>query len=55
MQQAGLEWLHRLICEPRRMFRRYVVNDIPFAVRLLTASTVTGLRSNRAKRRARIC
>lgn len=38
MQQAGLEWLHRLIKEPRRLFRRYVVHDIPFALRLLFAS-----------------
>jgi N-acetylglucosaminyldiphosphoundecaprenol N-acetyl-beta-D-mannosaminyltransferase len=44
MQRAGLEWLHRLIREPRRMFRRYVVNDIPFALRLLSASTVARLR-----------
>ena len=34
MQRSGLEWVHRLVSEPRRLFRRYL-NDIPFAVRLL--------------------
>jgi N-acetylglucosaminyldiphosphoundecaprenol N-acetyl-beta-D-mannosaminyltransferase len=38
MQRAGLEWLHRLISEPRRLVRRYLVEDMPFAVRLLTTS-----------------
>ena len=27
MQQAGLEWLFRLISEPRRLWRRYVFNN----------------------------
>lgn len=27
MQRAGLEWLHRLLAEPRRMWRRYLVED----------------------------
>jgi N-acetylglucosaminyldiphosphoundecaprenol N-acetyl-beta-D-mannosaminyltransferase len=27
MQRAGLEWLHRLLSEPRRMWRRYLVDD----------------------------
>ena len=26
----GLEWLHRLVKEPRRMWRRYLVDDLPF-------------------------
>jgi N-acetylglucosaminyldiphosphoundecaprenol N-acetyl-beta-D-mannosaminyltransferase len=30
MQRAGLEWLHRLLVEPRRLFRRYIVHDVPF-------------------------
>lgn len=38
MQHCGLEWLHRLAREPRRMFRRYVIEDLPFALRLLTAA-----------------
>lgn len=35
MQRSGLEWVYRLVHEPRRLFRRYVVDDAPFAVRLL--------------------
>jgi N-acetylglucosaminyldiphosphoundecaprenol N-acetyl-beta-D-mannosaminyltransferase len=27
MQRAGLEWLHRLLSEPRRMWRRYLIDD----------------------------
>jgi N-acetylglucosaminyldiphosphoundecaprenol N-acetyl-beta-D-mannosaminyltransferase len=34
MQQSGLEWLHRLAHEPRRLMRRYLIDDLPFAVRL---------------------
>lgn len=25
MRRSGLEWLHRLVCEPRRLWRRYVL------------------------------
>jgi len=31
MQQAGLEWVHRLTQEPGRLARRYLVDDLPFA------------------------
>ena len=30
MQRAGLEWMYRLLQEPRRMFRRYLVGNIRF-------------------------
>lgn len=30
MQDAGLEWAWRLLREPRRMWRRYLVEDPPF-------------------------
>jgi len=35
LQRAGLEWLHRLWHEPRRLFGRYIVLDVPFAIRML--------------------
>ena len=35
MQVTGLEWLHRLLQEPGRLGRRYVIEDLPFLVRLL--------------------
>lgn len=30
MQRAGLEWFHRFAQEPRRMFRRYFIEDMRF-------------------------
>jgi N-acetylglucosaminyldiphosphoundecaprenol N-acetyl-beta-D-mannosaminyltransferase len=35
LQRLGLEWLHRLVHEPRRLFRRYVMHGLPFGLRLL--------------------
>jgi N-acetylglucosaminyldiphosphoundecaprenol N-acetyl-beta-D-mannosaminyltransferase len=32
MQRAGLEWLHRLCAEPRRLWRRYLVTNMLFVV-----------------------
>ena len=34
MQRAGLEWLHRLCSEPRRLARRYLVTNTAFALAL---------------------
>jgi N-acetylglucosaminyldiphosphoundecaprenol N-acetyl-beta-D-mannosaminyltransferase len=34
MQRSGLEWLYRLIQEPRRLWRRYLFNNPAFAVLL---------------------
>jgi N-acetylglucosaminyldiphosphoundecaprenol N-acetyl-beta-D-mannosaminyltransferase len=30
MSAAGLEWLYRLLVEPRRLWKRYLVDDLPF-------------------------
>lgn len=35
MQRAGLEWLYRLRQEPGRLWRRYLLDDLPVFVRLL--------------------
>lgn len=35
MQRAGLEWLHRLVQEPGRLARRYLLHNLPFTLRLL--------------------
>jgi N-acetylglucosaminyldiphosphoundecaprenol N-acetyl-beta-D-mannosaminyltransferase len=40
MRNNGLEWLHRLRLEPRRLFERYIVHDLPFACRMLASSAV---------------
>ena len=37
MQKRGLEWLFRLYREPRRMWRRYLVTNTQFALRLAGA------------------
>lgn len=37
MQRSGLEWLFRVIQEPRRMWKRYLVTNSKFAVMLLQA------------------
>ena len=34
VQTLGLEWVHRLAQEPRRLARRYLLHGLPFAVRL---------------------
>jgi N-acetylglucosaminyldiphosphoundecaprenol N-acetyl-beta-D-mannosaminyltransferase len=42
MKQAGLQWLHRLFQEPRRLGKRYLVNNPAFLWRI--ALQLTGLR-----------
>lgn len=37
MQNCGLEWFHRFIQEPRRMFKRYIVGNMKF-VKLVLAN-----------------
>lgn len=44
MQRSGLEWLARLADEPRRLARRYLVGDAPYAVRLLSGAALTRIR-----------
>lgn len=43
MRLSGLEWLHRLVQEPRRLGRRYLVHGVPFALGLLAESAAAGL------------
>lgn len=35
MQEHGVEWVHRLVHEPGRLARRYLLEDVPFAVAML--------------------
>ena len=30
LQRIGMEWFYRLLMEPRRLFRRYLVNNALF-------------------------
>lgn len=34
MQRTGLEWLYRLSQEPRRLWRRYLITDLAFVLRV---------------------
>ena len=43
IQRLGLEWVYRLVHEPRRLFRRYVVHDLPFGLRLLAWAAIERL------------
>jgi N-acetylglucosaminyldiphosphoundecaprenol N-acetyl-beta-D-mannosaminyltransferase len=47
-QRLGLEWLFRLLQEPRRMFRRYAVTNARFAF-LLGRALVTGNRHDMSR------
>jgi N-acetylglucosaminyldiphosphoundecaprenol N-acetyl-beta-D-mannosaminyltransferase len=37
LQRLGLEWLHRLIGEPRRLVRRYLLQGMPFALSMFAS------------------
>jgi N-acetylglucosaminyldiphosphoundecaprenol N-acetyl-beta-D-mannosaminyltransferase len=45
MQRSGLEWLYRLGCEPRRLWRRYVFNNSLFI--MLTIARACRVRAPR--------
>ena len=36
MQDWGLEWLHRLLSEPRRLWRRYLVTNSLFVLKVMS-------------------
>jgi N-acetylglucosaminyldiphosphoundecaprenol N-acetyl-beta-D-mannosaminyltransferase len=42
MQRSGLEWLFRLVCEPRRLWKRYFKNNPLFVLR--ATAQLTGIR-----------
>ncbi|MGL4173923.1 MAG: WecB/TagA/CpsF family glycosyltransferase [Actinomycetota bacterium] len=44
-QRIGAEWMVRLIQEPRRLARRYLIDDVPAAVLLLVLALRSRLRS----------
>lgn len=47
VQRVGAEWLYRLALEPRRLARRYLRDDAPFAVALLAGALRVRLTSRR--------
>jgi N-acetylglucosaminyldiphosphoundecaprenol N-acetyl-beta-D-mannosaminyltransferase len=40
MQRTGLEWLFRLLREPRRLWKRYLIHDTAILFRILVSRTV---------------
>ncbi len=49
MQKAGLEWAYRLFQEPRRLWRRYAVNNPLFILRLARQVLRERLRGTRTR------
>ena len=45
MQTNGLEWLYRLIQEPKRLFRRYMLHGVPFTIGLILQAGGQRLRA----------
>ena len=41
LQNIGMEWGYRLIQEPGRLWRRYVVNDLPMVIGLLLCAAAS--------------
>jgi N-acetylglucosaminyldiphosphoundecaprenol N-acetyl-beta-D-mannosaminyltransferase len=48
MQRIGLEWIHRLCQEPRRLAKRYLLHGLPFFLRLIASSSWRRLFRDRA-------
>ena len=51
MQRAGLEWVHRLVQEPGRLARRYLVEGLPFAGLLFSQAMLQRLGRRSSRRR----
>jgi N-acetylglucosaminyldiphosphoundecaprenol N-acetyl-beta-D-mannosaminyltransferase len=45
VQRLGLEWLHRLVQEPQRLYRRYLLQGLPFMAQLVWWSLLAPHRS----------
>ena len=43
MRRNGMEWLWRLMLEPRRLWRRYLVGNTVFALRVVSARAQSDL------------
>ena len=47
LQALGLEWFFRMCQEPRRLFKRYILQDLPFLFPLFASA----IKSRRARRK----
>ena len=46
MQKLGLEWIHRLTQEPKRLAKRYLVDGLPFCATLIAGAAVQRFTGN---------
>jgi N-acetylglucosaminyldiphosphoundecaprenol N-acetyl-beta-D-mannosaminyltransferase len=49
MRKVGMEWIHRMLQDPTRLAKRYLIDDVPFALRLFPHALWTRLQ--RARKR----
>lgn len=47
VQRIGFEWVHRLFQEPKRLARRYLWEDIPFTLEMLTRIAVGRIKGSK--------
>ena len=45
IQNLGAEWIWRLSNEPRRLYKRYLIQDLPFALKLFIRAIRTRVRT----------
>jgi N-acetylglucosaminyldiphosphoundecaprenol N-acetyl-beta-D-mannosaminyltransferase len=50
MQRAGFEWMYRLLQEPSRLWRRYLVDDLPLFFELVTRQGIERVRARLVRR-----
>lgn len=46
MINLGIEWLYRLLKEPKRMWRRYLIGNTKFVIKILKEKLILNLYSN---------
>jgi N-acetylglucosaminyldiphosphoundecaprenol N-acetyl-beta-D-mannosaminyltransferase len=44
MRRGGMEWFYRFSLEPKRLWKRYFVQDLPILIRLISWSTAPTMR-----------
>lgn len=47
MIKSGMEWLYRLIDNPKRMWRRYLIGNAQFIVRILKERILLTIEVNK--------
>jgi len=50
VQRSGFEWVHRLVQEPQRLGKRYLIQGLPFGARLLATSAWNRIRRSQSPR-----